>query len=112
MRQGHAVLVERDDARFQVQIVHQLGGGDQRVIHARDRAAGSQARLEAVGRHRRATAVFAVIGLTNGVRHGTDAALFGGGDGRLQETRRANALVVIADEDDVVPAHLLSDNFA
>jgi hypothetical protein len=101
MPQRHAVLVERDDRRFEIEIAEQLIGGLDDFGRVRESAAGGQSRFQAIRGDRGATVVFAIIAAASRIGDDANALRLRGGDGRGQQVRRAYALVVVADQHDV-----------
>ena len=61
MLHRHAVLVERDDRRFQVEPLAQIGRAIQRLEGAAQNAAGGEPGFEAVRRDRGAAVILAII---------------------------------------------------
>ena len=76
------------------------------------RAAGGQAGLQPVGGDRRAAVIFAIIPTANRVGHRAQAAGSAASDEVGHHGRGADALVVVADQDDIGPAHLIGERLA
>jgi hypothetical protein len=109
---GHAVLVEGDDRRLQVELLLQVRGRLEDLVVAVEQPAGGDAGLEAVGGDGGAAVVLAVVVAADRVGQHAHAERPGVVDDGRQQAGRADALVVVADEDDVALAQVAVDDQA
>ena len=96
--QIHAVLVERDDRRFQIERALQLGRRGLDLALRIQRPLRRQTRLEPIRRDGGAAGVAAVVGPADRIGDHAQAPRPAIGDQPLQDARRADSLVVVTDQ--------------
>ena len=105
----HAVAIQRDDGHFQVELFAQRAAGIQRLGGGSDRAADGRFCFHAVGFEQRRAVVTAVVYVASRIDKHGDARVASRLDRLPQNSRRANALAVVRNDQHIVPVHDAAD---